>query len=399
MRPDPMPPPSPHPAAAADDGPFGELPASLFPESFVTSVGLAEEYAAAWALELAHRLALTDLLREGASAARIVRGRGFAPRFRPALDWLLARLAASGWLRAEEAGSETRFVLERPLPAADLEGLRRRLLETDPTNEPTVELLDAAARAYPAVAGGEAEGEEILLGPAGTGLWGRYFHNGNPLYAVNNAIAAIAAANRLPEDGPVTVLEVGAGGGSATEALAGELARRGRAGRLAAYRVTEPSPFFRRRSERTLRSAFPELPLAFGDLDIDRPWSEQGVGPASVDLVYGVNVFHVARDLGAALGRAREALAPGGWLVAGECLRPPDRPVAAEMVFRLLAGFNEVATDPELRPHPGFLTPEGWSHNLAAAGFEPVETVPDVPRLRRVYPDFLSGAVCGRRPR
>lgn len=387
------------PAAAAARGPFGELPESLFPESFVASVVLAEDYGAAWAVELARRLELDGALAEGVTAAELSRRRGLVAPFVPALEWLLARLAASGHLRVEPTGEGPRYLLDAPLPEADLEGHRRQLLAADPANAALIDLLDAAGRAYPTVATGEATGEGVLLGPAGTGLWARYFHNDNPLYAINNLIAALAAANRLPVERPLTLLEVGAGGGSGTEALLREILRRGHGQRLESFLITEPSPFFRRRSERNLRAAYPDLPLAFADLDIDRPWAEQGVEPGSCSLVYGVNVFHVARDLGAALARAWAALAPGGWLVAGEHLRPfPGQPLAAEMVFRLLAGFNDVVTDSRLRPNPGFLTPEGWQGALAAAGFEAVEIVPDLCRIRESYPHFLSGAVCGRRP-
>jgi SAM-dependent methyltransferase len=123
------------------------------------------------------------------------------------------------------------------------------------------------------------------------------------------------------------------------------------------------------------------------------------VEPESVDLVYGVNVLHVARNLGASLAEAFDALAPGGWLVAGECLRPrPGQPLAAELPFLLFEGFRSVETDPELRPRPGFLTPELWIANLERAGFEPIQVVPDVRVLRDYYPNVTTGAVCGRKP-
>jgi len=105
----------------------------------------------------------------------------------------------------------------------------------------------------------------------------------------------------------------------------------------------------------------------------------------------------VAEDLARTLAEARAALRPGGWLVAGECLKPrPDHPVAAEMIFLLLDDLRGVETDPELRPAPGFLTPELWVAQLEAAGFSTVEIVPDVRVLREYYPRFATGAVCGR---
>lgn len=379
---------------------LGELPESLFPDSFVESAALAEDYGHAWALALARSLGLEAALSRGADAASLAAEKGFAPGFGFALDWLLASLAAGGWVSRED----DRYHLHGALPEAPLARLRAELLAADPGNAPTLALLDAAAAAYPAVARGERTGEEVLLGPAGMGLWASYFGTDNPLYAINNRIAALAAAHRLPAAGSLRVLEVGAGGGSGTQALLEALTGTGALPRLAAYRATEPSPFFRRRSQRALPAAWPGVPLSFGDLDIDQPWTPQLGGdqiaaPGSLDLVYAVNVLHVAKDLRSSLSEAYRALAPGGWLVAGECVRPfPSRPVAAELVFGLLAGFREVATDPDLRPSPGFLTPEQWTRILEHTGFTEVTIVPDLARIREVTPNFLTGAVCGRRP-
>jgi SAM-dependent methyltransferase len=360
---------------------LGELPRELFPPEKVKTVLFVERYGAAWALELADRLGIAPLFAEGAGAEEILAARGFLPSFAPALGWVLNGLAEPG------------------LPgAAGLPALRAEALAHEPALAASLDLLDLAGKAYESAATNERAGEEALLGPAGIQAWGRYFANDNPVYAFNNAITALAAANRLPSSGAALVLEVGAGGGSGTEAFLTELARRGRLGDLEDYRVTEPSPFFRRRSQRALTAAWPGAPLRFDDLDIDRPWHEQGTTPGSVDLILAVNVLHVAKDLVAACHQAHESLAPGGWLVLGECLRPfPGQQIAAEMVFQLLPSFRQVELDPEARPHAGFLTPESWRRALERAGFETVEVVPDLERIRDVFPWFFTGAVCARR--
>src|SRR5439155_19835462 len=107
------------------------------------------------------------------------------------------------------------------------------------------------------------------------------------------------------------------------------------------------------------------------------PWAAQGVEPGSVRLVWGVNVFHLARDLEAVLAEAHAALGPGGWLVIGEGLRPRrGEPVGAELPFRLLASFPDVDPAPETRAPPGFLAAEEWLGALARAGFTAPEVVP-----------------------
>jgi SAM-dependent methyltransferase len=118
----------------------------------------------------------------------------------------------------------------------------------------------------------------------------------------------------------------------------------------------------------------------------------------SQHLVWGVNVFHLARDLDAVLCEAHAILARGGWLVIGEGMRPFDEcVVGAELPFRLLESFTGVRLDPATRPTPGFLTAEHWLAALERAGFDDVAVVPNAIRLRTHYPGMLTAAACGRR--
>jgi len=388
---------------------LGEIPEALFDDRLYWSVQLVERYAREQAVELAGLLGLDRALDEagerGTTSAEALGRRGLAESVEDAVAWIFEQLASAGLLDAAGTPGKPggrRFHGGGPLRPSHTAELREAALEHDERNEPFLDLIDAAAEALPRIAAGETTGEAALLGAAGIGRWARYFSNDNPVYALNNRLAAIAAAGRLPEDGAgrgTGMLEVGAGAGSASAALLGLLEERGHLDRTGRFRITEPAPLLRRRAERTLPREHPAADLELADLDIDRPWAEQGVAPGSLHLIYGVNVFHVAQDLGATLAEAFAALAPGGWLVAGECLRPrPGQPVAAELPFLLLEGFRNVETDPELRPHSGFLTPELWVANLERVGFGPVEVVPDVRVLREFYPRITTGALCGRKP-
>ena len=82
-------------------------------------------------------------------------------------------------------------------------------------------------------------------------------------------------------------------------------------------------------------------------------WATQGIAPGEFTLVYGVNVLHVAKDLLFSLRQARNTLAPDGWLVISECVRPSlNQPMYPELVFQILDSFTEVETNPEFRPNP-----------------------------------------------
>jgi SAM-dependent methyltransferase len=241
---------------------------------------------------------------------------------------------------------------------------------------------------------GEKTGEEILFAPTRLPLWFRYFSNENILYAVNNALGAIALARALPPDG-AAILEVGGGCGSAAEAALkrlGSWATR--------YRFTEIVPTFARRGERAARAAAsPATEVTASKLDMSQPWEAQGIAPGSWDAVYSVNCFHVAPDLGFVLREAHRALKPGGAVVVSECLRPTraSRPIYVELVFDFLESFTQVKTDPALRPTHGFLTPAAWRASLADAGFRDVTVLPDVDALAESFPDFFVGAVIARR--
>ncbi len=202
-------------------------------------------------------------------------------------------------------------------------------------------------------------------------LWTQYFHNANPIYALNNRMAAIAAANRLPAGGPVRILEIGAGAGSAAEALLDELRERGRHRR---DRRVPPD-----RAEPDAAAAGEPRPgraLSRAARSSTRPTTSIRPPPARVfrqagfDLVFAVNVLHIAQDLGASLDWLRSLLVPGGWLVGGECQRLfPRQTIPIELIFEQLASFTQVKLDREVRSSHGFLTPEQWRQALGRHRF------------------------------
>jgi SAM-dependent methyltransferase len=341
---------------------------------------LVDLYTLHVAIDLLRELADPALLAHGASVDDLLAKGGYVAAFRPAFGWLLGRAAAGG------------IDVRAPLPTTDRAAVRAACLAIQPSYLPAFTLVDEAAALYPRVARGEVSGDRALLMKAS--LWVAYFDNRNGYYALNNRVVAAAVAARAAGVGPARVLEVGAGLGSATEAMLARLSA------VERYHVTEPLPFFRKRAERTLRAAHPGVALEFGALDVNGSWAAQGVRPAGHSVVIGVDVFHLARDLVATLREAFEALEPGGWLVAGEAIRPGAHAcVGAELPFQILQSYHAVATDPELRPTPGFLTAEGWTEGLARAGFTEIELVPDAVRLRDLWEGAITAAVCGRRPR
>ena len=374
-----------------------EYPSTVFSERLYQSIELMERYSVEIAIDLSRRLNVIDQLNQWRSTDDLCRVLSFRPSFKFALRWILERLVETDCLEARVNGN-TRFYRLRHAPwQPDLKTLRAVGLNIDPANAATLDLLDYIASLYPVVASGEQSGDQNLLGPQGVPLWLNYFHNDNLTYAVNNWVGATFAADRLSTRRTFRILEVGAGPGSASEILLRVFGERGLLPRIERYLITEPNAFFRRSSQRKLARQYPNLALEWAALDLDLSWSTQGINPAEFDLVYAVNVMHISKNLLFSLNEARSALASDGWLVIGECLRPYlNQPIYPELMFQILESFTNVQTDQEIRPNPGFLTAEQWRRAFTHAGFQGAEVVPDIDRIREIYPHFFTGAICGQ---
>jgi SAM-dependent methyltransferase len=364
----------------------------LFDERFIASWDRFEEYIgrlareAFLATELGTAFATPATVEEAMARAALDPALAAVP-----VRWLVATLAARGVLHGEPDG---RWRLVQDASPGDAEELARLQEMQDASCMPAYAIAALAAGQYDAVLRGQISGEQALFGAEGISAWVKYFSNGNPLYAVSNRVGALAAATL--EQSRLRILELGGGLGSGAQALLEELLASGRA--VDAYTFSEISPLFSKRAQRVLARWATECNVQFVHLDIDQPFAQAGVAPGAHDLVYAVNVLHVAHDLTRTLGEIRSALAPGGALVISECVRAfDDTPLPIELIFNLLPAFRSPKLDPRFRPNGGFLTPEQWTAALQAHGFRDVTIYPDIRALRDDYPSFAIAAITARR--
>ncbi len=326
---------------------------------------------------------------EGTTVQRAKRELGIPWRRTVILRALYEKLRDAQVLRSEQDRFHPGAV-----PAADFDVVAAELVAQEPGAAAAVDILRTLIDAAPRFFSGEASGEEILFGPAKLPLWLKYFSNDNVLYSINNLVGAEALA-RLA--GPLEILEVGGGCGSAAQQALTQLGPG-----IARYRFTEVSETFARFGEQAATAAASDSTIVeTARLDMTRPWAEQGVEPGSFDVVYSVNCFHVAPDLDFVVAEAVRALKPDGAVVVSECVRPTARArsIHAEIIFDFLDAFVDVTTDPVRRPTHGFLTPAAWRATFAAAGLDDVTVLPDVDAIAKHYPDFVVGAVVARRER
>ena len=373
--------------------------AAFFDLRFMRSHLLFDEYVFRATLQVFAELGLDTVLGEWSQAEDVVSRRGLDRRSSLVpVDWMLRHLAARGVLAWQDGSAGRRLRSDRALVALDPAPVLEAQRTHDPGCLPAYTLAEAAATCYPDFLRGKRSGDEILLAPARLAVWTGYFSSDNGLYAVNNQVGA-AAVEAWMRPGAGRILELGGGLGSGAVAVLQRLSSAGRLDEVEAYRFTELVPAFLRRAERLRERVPPVRDLSFAPLDMNRAFSEQGVVPASLSIVYAVNTLHVAHDLAFTLGEIRAALEPGGQLIVSECIRPrPGQTLYPEFVFNLLETFRAPRLHPAYRPNGGFLTPEQWTLALEAAGFRDVRVLPDIARIREAIPDFSVAALGATRP-
>ncbi|KAF2643547.1 putative polyketide synthase [Massarina eburnea CBS 473.64] len=171
----------------------------------------------------------------------------------------------------------------------------------------------------------------------------------------------------------MSILEVGAGTGSATKYMMKSLTQNGSAGRTARYArycfTDISSSFF---SE--ARNDFALHPkMDFKVLDLEHDPLCQDFEPASFDIIVASLVLHATVSLDRTLAHLRTLLKPGGKLIAVE-VTAPDVP-AAGFVFGLLPSWwlsQDQYRKDRLSP---CLTPEEWHKALGYNGFSGVDHV------------------------
>jgi SAM-dependent methyltransferase len=354
-----------------------------FSRPFLTLHLSAELYTARVALALALDLGWEAKLRAGTDAEEILAD--LSDQCRIPVEWMLGFLGDQGLLAKE--GRRVRLVGEAQ---TDLEEIRAFAAEEAGPSMATFDLLDRVRAVIPPFFTAGKPGEPLLFDLTTFPLWLAYFRNDNSVYRPNNLLPLMALRDRLPDG--ARVLEIGAGSGSFLHMLHEDGMEKGYLPRIASYRFTDVAPAFLRRAQRELASQMPELELAFGPFDLNRDFDAQGVEDGSLDVVVGVNVLHVAKNLPRTLKDIRRKLRPGGLLVFGECLKPSlDEPIYLEFLFNFMDSFRGVELDPLLRPVHGFLTPEQWPALLEHAGFRDIRAYPDARAVMDKVPDFFVG--------
>src|SRR5215472_16370670 len=101
-----------------------EFPPAIFSERLYQSMELMERYSIELAVDLLGRLNLVEQLCTWRSADELCGVLGFQPRFRLALQWILARLLESDCLQMRDDGATRSYRLRNTPRKPDLAYLR-----------------------------------------------------------------------------------------------------------------------------------------------------------------------------------------------------------------------------------------------------------------------------------
>ena len=119
-----------------------EFPPATFSERLYQSIELMERYSIELAVDLLGRLNVVEQLGAWRSADELCRVLCFQPRFRLALQWILARLVETGCVEIQGDGKRCAYRLRKTPWQTDLKSLRTLGLNIDPANAATLDLLD-----------------------------------------------------------------------------------------------------------------------------------------------------------------------------------------------------------------------------------------------------------------
>lgn len=317
--------------------------------------------------------------RDGWTTVELARELGVAPRHRWVIDRWLEDLAAHKLVdRAERGWNRPQRPSRGQLRAArtDMAHAASRLGHGPILATTLLESL----RCAPELLRDEVAVQHLLY-PGGDTAFAEDVYGANIVSRyVNDAAAAVIES--VASTGQVRVLELGAGVGATTAAVAASGAA------VDHYVYTDLSPWFLELGSQRFAE---RLPLSARQLDIDEDFAPQlagAVDPCAFDVVLAATMAHNARDIDALLSRIRTVLRPGGRLVLIETVE--ERPQSlTTMPFALSAPANH-ADVARLDPGSGlrrdderrgtrrtYLTDAEWLAHLAAAGLDVQTRLPD----------------------
>ena len=300
---------------------------------------------------------------------------GIAPQHRRFWHRLFAVLS-------EEGIVDRRGVVLHRAPEIPAQKLIEEIRTRFPKAQAELALVERGGSRLAELLRGRVDPLEILFAHGDDDLLERLYRDSTFMRYYNAAIAeaATAAAETVPLDRPLKVLEIGGGTGATTHYVLPALAHR-----RCEYVFTDIWPLLLSKAQKKFaRCDFVDYRV----LDIERDPDGQGFTRQRFDLVIAANVLHATANLPETLAHARKLLAPGGWLLL---LEGPGPQRWLDMIVGGTDGWWRFRDG--VREGYPLLEPEAWARSLREAGFEQPTCIRDPTRQP---PQFLIVAQAAR---
>ena len=204
---------------------------------------------------------------------------------------------------------------------------------------------------------GQASALELLF-PPGEAITAASLYRDSISSRFHNAAArAVLESAGLATQGPLRILEAGAGTGATTAAILEALPTRG-----LEYYFTDVSRLLLEEARSRFRG---NSAMRYQLLDLEADPQSQGFGPHSFDVVICANTLHATRRLAESLAHLGTLLRPGGLLLLIEVTAPR---AWVDLTFGLTDGWWRFE-DTEVRSSHPLLDEAGWLALLGRSGF------------------------------
>lgn len=291
---------------------------------------------------------------------------------RPFLKWALDYTEYFGYSQCKNDA----YQLNNSVPAGSREENVQRILEFIPSADIFINIIKTIEAGINNFLKGQVTGGNMLFADESiVTLWNSYFNNDFYGYAVVNHGVAYGIAKWFSQTNGASMLEVGSGTSGASAMTFQLLRDNNLLNSLHTIVLTDVVVALLEKGRMNIKQQIGDPPpYEQRVLDINESIDAQGFAEKSFDIIFGVNVLHVARNLTFSLQELYRHLNTNGILILAETTRPTaSRPMHHEFIFNLLENYYDVELDPATRPYHGFLTREHWRENFAKVGFKNIE--------------------------
>ncbi|KAH9885145.1 polyketide synthase [Xylariomycetidae sp. FL2044] len=264
----------------------------------------------------------------------------------------------------------TRTAIPLPDVLSRTEALCAAMLQGDPEQAGTLELINYVGEHLGRVLKGETDGVKVIFGSKrGQELVSRWYAewplNKILIVQMEDFLARLVARIRdsdgdgvaFSADHPLRILEMGAGTGGTTKRLVPLLAQ---LGLPVVYTFTDLSPSLVAAARKTWGKQYPWMQFRAHDMEKPPPTPEDGV-PLQ-HFVVASNAIHATKSVRATATNVRRALRPDGFLMMMEMTRTP---FWVDLIFGLFEGWWLFEDG---REH-ALLHESRWEKDLHEAGY------------------------------